>query len=226
MKMQLSRGVYGDFMRLALSLLVVGVSHLVAGPVIDPAGDFLSTYTGPKNGDVDVLRANVWRNDSHTLTFTAVLNGLINTTPGELYVFGLDRGQGTQRFLAGTPAIGAGIFFDSVLLLNPATTTAQFNDFITPANNHTFGAGTVTIAGNQLSTTIPLSFFPSTGFSPANYTWNFWPRVGVGSNTQIFDFAPDASNAGVGTPEPATFLLSGVALLCVISKARRRGNAV
>jgi hypothetical protein len=46
---------------------------------------------------------------------------------------------------------------------------------------------------------------PSQGFKPEEYTLHLWPRLGVGSNTQLSDFAPDASNAAVpAVPEPGS----------------------
>lgn len=212
-----------------LCVLMVGLAAGEALAMIsDPKGDFLPTYTaGAQGADLDVLLADVVLDPAaSTLTFLATLDGPIGTTTGALYVFGLDRGQGTQRFLSGTPPIGAGIFFDSVLILRP-NTTGQFNDLITPADSKALGSGTVVINGSQLSATLPLSDFPSKGFAADHYTWNLWPRLGVGSNNQISDFAPDASNALVSVvPEPSALLLigSGLAGLGGFAWRRQRTN--
>ena len=42
-------------MILALALLLGGAGAAQAAGVADPAGDFVPAYTGPKNGDMDVL---------------------------------------------------------------------------------------------------------------------------------------------------------------------------
>jgi hypothetical protein len=83
-----------------------------AGALVDPFGDFLPTYTaGPANGDLDVIAAaGFFDGVQQTLSFSAILADKVGTTPGALYVWGIDRGAGTQRFLAGSPSIGAGVF--------------------------------------------------------------------------------------------------------------------
>jgi hypothetical protein len=43
--------------------------HAVAAPVADPAGDFLASYAGPQNGDLDVISSEVfYDNVANTLT--------------------------------------------------------------------------------------------------------------------------------------------------------------
>lgn len=176
-----------------------------AGASVDNDKDFLSTYTGPQNADLTPVSAQVTVNNaSQQLQFSAVLAGNIGTTPGSgslssptpLYVFGLNRGAGTQRFLSGSPSIGAGVYFDSVVVLNP-NGTSEFIDF---TNNKTtiLPAGDIQFNGNQITASFPLSDFPSTGFAPNQYTWNFWPRYGLGANNQVADFLPDANNGGTG----------------------------
>lgn len=191
---------------LGVGVCVLALSPLLAAAgVVDPVGDFLSTYAGPHNGDMDVTEADVSLS-GQTFTFSATLNGPIGTTPGALYVFGLNRGMGTARFESGTPALGPNILFDSVLILKPNTAGA-FNDFI--ANQLTpLPAGTVSINGDSFSASLPVSLFPSEGLQPSQYTWDFWPRVGLGQNNQISDLAPDSSNALVSSaPEPSSLAL-------------------
>ncbi len=69
---------------------------------------------------------------------------------------------------------------------------------------------------------LPLALLaPATaGFEadPSHYTWNLWPRVGLGQNNQISDFAPDGSKLGfqiTAVPEPQThaLLLAGLGLI-------------
>lgn len=194
-----------------LCLALALSSGVVCADVLDPVGDYLSTYTGPHNGDMDVTKADVSFNGQAFL-FSGTLNGPIGTTPGALYVFGLDRGKGTARFDSGTPALAPSILFDSVLIIRP-NTTAAFNDFI--ANQLTpLPTGSVAITGDSFSAVLPLSLFPSEGFQPSQYSWDFWPRIGLGQNTQISDFAPNAANANVSsTPEPSSTALMMVGLM-------------
>lgn len=186
--------------------------------IVDGYGDFLPSFTAaPHNGDLDVITAvSFYDAAAQKFTFTATMAGVLGQTPGALYVWGLDRGQGTQRFLNGSPSIGAGVFFDSVLVLRPDG-TGQFNDFIN-ATQTVLPAGSVKVSSHTITAeALPLSLFPSTGYQPANYTWNLWPRVGLGQNSQISDFGPDAANAAfqvvaAPVPEPETWALMGLGL--------------
>ena len=57
---------------------------------------------------------------------TGTVNGAVGTTTNGAWVWGLDRGQGTERF---QPAFGAGVKFDSVVALF-ANQTGSFIDLI------------------------------------------------------------------------------------------------
>lgn len=74
---------------LAALAMLGAVGNAAAIPAADPVGDFLTSH-------VDSGRP---------------LGG-----EAPLYVWGIDRGQGAERFLAGSPSIGGGAF-DSVLIL-------------------------------------------------------------------------------------------------------------
>ncbi len=202
-------------------LAAVILASVAASPALaltDPIGDFLPTYTGVQAGDLDVVQAlGLFDAARQTFTFEATLAAPIGTTPGALYVWGLDRGQGTERFVNGTPSIGQGVLFDSVLVVRPDG-TGQFNDIV----NNTqvaLSAGSIVIVGNAIvAKDLPASLFPSTGRAFGDYTWNLWPRVGLGSNTQISDFAPDGHNASLyitSVPEPGSLplLMSSLVVL-------------
>lgn len=183
----------------------------------DPRGDFLSTYTGPAGGDLDVIRAGVNFTGSE-FQFRATFDAAVGTTPGAFYVFGLDRGQGTARFGAFAP----NVVFDSVVIVRPDGTGTVNNILGGPVT-----AFTATISGNTLSADIAAALLPSRGFAPGQYTWNLWPRVGSGSNAQISDFAPDNNNVQVtSTPAPASaFLLAFGAIGLAVKRVRRQPAA-
>jgi len=200
------------------------------GAVVDAYGDFLPTFTGPANGDLDVIAAaGFYDGAAQTFTFSTILADTVGTTPGALYVWGIDRGLGTERFVTGTPSIGAGVSFDSVLLVRQDG-TGVFNDFIqgvvTPLDPSMIHLSSVTVSVEAL----PLSLFApnAAGFvAPDQYTWNLWPRVGLGSNSQISDFAPDASNlafqvTAVPEPESWALFLSGLAVTGFVARQRAR----
>lgn len=189
-----------------------------AAPTIDPTGDYLSIYTGPKNGDLDVTSVEVV-NTSSNLIFNSTFAAPVGTTAGGFYVWGIDRGQGTARF----GALATGVLFDSVLVIRPGG-TSNFVDLITTANSFVVNPAAITVSGSTLSFVVPLASLPSTGFATSAYTFNLWPRaLGQVGNAGIADFAPDNSNIGA-VPEPASWalLLTGFAGIGTVLRQRRR----
>lgn len=191
--------------------------------ITDPTGDFLPTYTGPQDPGLDVISAGVTF-DGQQFVLTATLAGPVPSAasvPGALYVWGINRGMGTQRFVTGTPSVGAGVIFDSVLVLRPAGTGA-FNDLLTGTSTP-LPVGDLQINGATITAELPVSFVTPEGLAPSAYGFNLWPRSGAGSNTQITDFAPDASVfTATPVPEPASLVLLGAGLLGTAAVARRR----
>ncbi|HEY2752600.1 MAG TPA: PEPxxWA-CTERM sorting domain-containing protein [Phenylobacterium sp.] len=202
-------------------------SSAAAGPatVPDAMGDFLGTFSGPHNGDLDVLSVSAIQNGTD-VAFSATLAGPVGTTPGSVYVLGVNRGAGAPLLTLGTPSVGAGIDFDAVALLFPNDTGAVvlFTGGVAGAAVP-LAAGAVTVSGSTITGVIPFSMLPSTGFTSANYLYNLWPRDGLATNDQISDFAPDASSFRANVPEPATWamMLLGFGALGAVLR-RRRGE--
>lgn len=204
---------------LTLGLFLAGMGAATAAPITDPQGDFLPTYTaGPKGADLDVLSADAVYTGS-SFIFSSTEAGPIGTTPGALFVWGIDRGQGTARF----GSLAPGVLFDSVVSINPAGTTTV-RDLITGLATD-LAPSAVTVSGSNLSVVVPaglLPAFPSL-FQPDSYLVNLWPRLGAGNNNQIADFAPDNSDFQVrAVPEPnaTALLLSGLAGLAAVRRRR------
>ena len=212
------------FRTLVLAIAASGAASVLAAGIDDARGDFLPTYTASRGGDLDVLSASVAYDPGADLFFfSGTFAAAVGTTPSAFYVWGLDRGQGTERFNSGAIPVGAGVTFDSVVIFRPDGSTAV-NRFSDPA---TMLSGAFSAAGSTLTGQIAGSLLPSTGFDKSSYTWNLWPRDALAAgNAQIADFAPDASNAAVmAVPEPETYALFAAGLTCLAWVSRRRRTA-
>lgn len=214
----------------SIAAIALAASGLAQATAVDAAGDFLATYSGPKNGDMDVLSTSaVYFPSAHMWQLQATLAGPIGTTPGAFYVFGVNRGNGTAAFNnVNGPNNGLGldgVLFDTVAAIRPGGNS-------TVAGNAIPGSG-ITIVGNQLTVQFADTLLPSLNlFTPDQYTWNLWPRTPIGTPSapspvgtaaQISDFAPDNSNFATLIPEPAggALLALGLAGLAVTSRRRR-----
>lgn len=190
---------------LAAFCTVVPLAH--AALITDPVGDFLATYTGPKNGDMDVISAQVFY-DGTNFTFFNSQNGAVGTTPGGVYVWGVNRGTNLAPFGAFAP----GVLFDAVVVLE-SNGTGLVIDITGAVPTVALPAANVIINGNTIEGIVSASLLKSLGFSPENFGVNVWSRDGLASGAaglaQIADFAPNNSDAAVTTPEPATGLLLG-----------------
>lgn len=213
---------------------VPAVSHAVA--TVDPAGDLLSTYPGPRGGDLDVVSTDVLYN-GNSFRFNTTLAAPVGTTPGGFYIWGLDRGQGTARFgqftVGGNTYDARGVLFDSVVILRPGG-PSQVVDLVAGTPPTTLAGSAVSFSGNDLTGSVAASLLPSLGLAPDQYTYNLWPRftsaaVPLVGNAQITDFAPDNSNnvvsaAPAGTvPVPSTLTLGllSLAIGVLLGKPRR-----
>lgn len=215
--------------RLTLLGLVLGApsqfaSTSRAGAIIDPTGDFLATYTGPKTGALDIVSANVIYDPAHgtiTLTSTSAgpISALLGTTNPNLgnFIWGINHGAATNAPFSG---IGApGVIFDAAVTLFP-NGTATYRGNAAPA-------GSVTISGNTITGVFSVAFLasatPATAKPVEQWTYNVWPRGlfqpdGItaipGGNGQISDFAPNNAMflAQVAAPEPSGIVLAGLGL--------------
>jgi hypothetical protein len=201
--------------RFSLSAIALAAAAFLAaapasaqGPIDDRAGDFLTTYTGPHDADLDVIAADVVINTTtQTVRLSGTLAGPIDQRSGKLYVFGIDRGRGTlgrdELFQGplgapnpGDPKIGSGVLFDAAVGL-AANGQAIFFDALNPGVVPLNGV-TVEIDGAEIAATLPLAMFPSQGFALDEYRFNVWPRSTLSlDNRVVSDFAPDNRDAPV-----------------------------
>ncbi len=209
-----------------LAALLFAAPHAARATTINRVGGFLPSYTGPQDPGLNVTSADVTLGAGQfvlTATMAGPIVPLASSLPGALYVWGVDRGAGTQRFVAGTPSIGAGVSFDSVLVLR-LNGTSTFNDLLTGTSTP-LPAANLQIDGATITAELPVSFAPSTGKDPSAYGFNLWPRSGAGNNAQVADFAPDASVfTATQVPEPASLALLGIGVAGAAACGRRRAS--
>ena len=181
--------------------------------VTDPAGDFLASYTGPHQADLDVTSLSVSYNPG-TMDFLiqSTFAGAVDPSLPGFYVIGANTGTGTGPFAS----IGApDVKFNQVILVQKNGTAT--------IGGVALAAGSVTIGGNALSLIVPLSMLPSTGFDPGRYGFNIWPRSGtVGGLATISDFAPNnATLAAVPEPAAWSLMLGGFGMIGGALRRRR-----
>lgn len=211
----------------AASLLASVLLASPAGAVVfDPVGDFLPTYVGPANGDLDVTRVNALLTGPGQVQLIGGHNAPIGTTEGVAYVWGIDRGQGAELLTLPDPPIGAGVTFDAVAILLPNGTGVVI-DLLAGTPPTSIDPAAIDVSGKTISVTLSEALLPSTGFAFSDYGYNLWPRfapdmVDPGNNLQVSDLAPDASTFTAVVPAPASLglLLAGLAAL---GWAGRRG---
>jgi hypothetical protein len=198
---------YRKLLRLAAVLCTAGfMAHAQAMPFLDASDDFLSSYTGAKDADLDVVQADVVIDpEARTITFSGAMRGNIDTRSNKLYVFGVDRGAGAAGGdlifhgpLGGQPRIGEGVRWDAAVALTASGQALFFDVLAANPGLVPLPGVPVSISGHQITATVPLALFASQGFKLREYTFNLWPRSeGSLANTVVPDFAPDQGNARV-----------------------------
>lgn len=203
---------------LAASALCV-FNQASATAIIDSAGDFLGSYTGPHNGDLDVTSADVILNGANFILL-ATVNGNVGTTANSIYVFGFDKGGATNAPFANLTGNGVTDHIDKVIF-NAAVVVNGTTGAVTLG---ALNLGTAVINGNSISATIAASALTSTGSAFSDYLWNLWPRApaGIGGTQVISDFAPNNAMVKVSVPEPASAMLFGLGLLSIGFMRRRK----
>ena len=166
----------------------------------EAAGTFYKDYTGPQRPAVSAIGAEgVFSAAAQTIVVTGKMAGPVFTGGPNYYVWGFDRG-GAASGSAPFPD-EPNIKFNAVLLVtadpaNGSTLTGVINllNGSTPQP-----LSPVLLAPDTIQVSFPASMLPSTGFTPSQYTWNLWPRSGLGGSAaaQIGSFIPDNAMAGL-----------------------------
>lgn len=212
------------FIGCAALLALAGPS--LASPLADAPGDFLASYTGPQNGDLDILSASVRFDGSH-FHLSSTVNGAVGSTPGALYVWGINRGAGLPRLTFGTPSVGGTAPFDAVAVLFPDGLGRAVTFPLAGPPSITPLPGLVSVDGSTISASFQASLFPTNGLAPQDYTFTLWSRARVsplmdGTNAEIADFAPDVGGMTSTVPEPGAWALMIVGFGVMGAMLRRR----
>jgi hypothetical protein len=181
-------------------------SRDVPAVITDPVGDILPTYAGGVLPGMDVVAHEVvLLPEQDRVVFHGRMAGPVADTAavGGLYLFGVDRGRGTPRFLSTPgPVIGPNVVWDSIVRVNP-NGTGLFNNVIAGVITP-LGPDNIRIDGDAFTVSVPLSvMLPAATRPPGEWTYNLWPRNGIGNNAQVSDLAPDDGNSPVQTVAPS-----------------------
>ncbi|HEX8419404.1 MAG TPA: PEPxxWA-CTERM sorting domain-containing protein [Sphingomonas sp.] len=207
-------------MRTALGMITVLTALATpsvagAATVFDAAGDFLPSYTGSKDADMDVLSFSVsYDAISQLFTVGATLAGAIDPAKAGFYVIGVDlNGAGNAPFATlGAPNVR----FNRVIQIQKSGTGTIGGGAIRP--------GDITISGSSFSFKLAASALNSGAlsapFAPVAYGWNLWPR----NNSGITDFAPNNALITGAVPEPASWAMMILGMGAIGSVLRRRGS--
>jgi hypothetical protein len=151
-------------------------------------------YTGPVRPALTALRAGArYVSASQTWILDAQMAGPVFAGGPNFYVWGINRGGA-----APPPPFPdePNVLFDAVgvVTADPANGTALTAtvNILKPPGGPAMPASAVLLAPDTIELTIPLSSLPPNGFAINAYTWNLWPRNGLGGTpaAQIASFIP------------------------------------
>jgi hypothetical protein len=193
---------------LALAAVLAG-SPALADTVTSTTG-FLPTYTGPKNGDVEIASASATISGGN-LVLSATADAPIGTTPGAVYVWGIN------TVGASAPAPFATEGFGNVLFNNDVVAS--------------MGAKGVTVSGDTITDVIAISSLKDVALNPLQFGISLWPVVGSGFSA-FSEFVPGngtfTPSLASAVPEPASWILMIVGFGAVgagMRLARRKSAA-
>ncbi len=212
--------------RAALAAATMAAAPALAAPSIhaDPTGDFVPSYAGPHNADLDITGVGATF-DGTTFTLTVKTVAAIGSlSPDSFFVWGINRGAGVPRllFTGAPPSIRPDLDFDGVYLTQQDGSAVLGGLSFPPT--FTLYPGVVTISGDTLTAVLPAALLPSTGFDPAHYQFTVWSHDPIDAdtdpgNSRIADFSPTIQ---AQVPEPTTWALLIAGFGLAGSALRRR----
>jgi len=147
---------------------------------------------------LNAVRASARLSRDGVFTFTGTNVGRIKLAPA-VYVWGIDRSGSLKP---GPFTNRPNIKFDAVVVVRLGTTltpTASVVD-LAKGTSTDLSAGAVRIRGRMITVRVDASLLPSTGLTPSQYRFNFWPEDGGPPvSSSVASFAPEFTTARVGS---------------------------
>lgn len=189
----------------ALALAAILATGPAFATTVTTSTGFLPTYVGPENGDVEIASASATI-DGADLVLSATADAPIGTTPGAVYVWGINTVGASAPAPFASEGFG-GVLFNDTVVVNPASPAAG-----------------VTISGDTVTDVVAISSLKNVVLNPDQFGISLWPVVGSGFSA-FSEFVPgDGTFAAGGVPEPATWglMILGFGGLGVKLRSRRR----
>jgi hypothetical protein len=165
--------------------------------IVTKAPHFYQFYTGPRWAELNAVKASAKLAANGNFTFTGTNQGTINKAPA-VYVWGIDR---SGNLPAGPFEGRPNIKFDALVVVSlnsSLTPTARVVDLAAGTTTE-LAAGSASIHGRTVTVTVPGSLLPSTGLTPSQFRFNYWPEDGGAGSAGVASFAPENTTALVGT---------------------------
>ena len=196
----------------AVAVAALGAGAANATTFRDSTGDFLPTFVGSHDADLDITSFAVdFDAAASVFDVAATFVGKIDTQKVGSYVLGIDTGAGAKNFAS---INNPGVVFDqtaSIQKSGAAQIGADTLDSSLDADGHGF------------SFILPTRFLTSTGFSPQDFQFSLWSK----NASSIADFAPN-NDTMRAVPEPASWamMILGFGMVGAMMRIRRRAGSV
>jgi hypothetical protein len=193
------------------ALLSAGLGHAMAAHVAEvrqvhdfehngtvvKRPSFYEDYVGPRLAQLNAFSATGELLRGGNFRFLAQNRGVIDPNVRATYVFGVDRsGKLPTGPFPGRPNIR----FDATVVIKivPGQSPTVTVTDMAKKTSTTVQNPALQISGRRIAVEIPGSLLPSTGLSPSQFRYAYWPEDGLAGSTNIASFAPEFHDIRVG----------------------------